>query len=74
MHNITKLHCTQYAHYTVSPKLTQVQVTQTIQYLFAAWKHCLYLNSFSNLTYVISTKCIVNLCKSIPIIQMAHNP
>jgi hypothetical protein len=51
MHNITNLHCTQYAHYTVSPKLTCVQVTQpvdiTLQYLFVAWKHCLYLNSFS---------------------------
>jgi hypothetical protein len=32
MHNITKLHCTQYTHYTVSPKLTQVQVTQTCRY------------------------------------------
>ena len=32
MHNITKLHCTQYAHYTVSLKLTCVQVTWTCKY------------------------------------------
>ena len=29
MHNITKVYCTQYTHYTVSPKLTTVQVIQT---------------------------------------------
>ena len=32
MHNITKLHCTQFAPYKVSPKLKCVPVTQTGRY------------------------------------------
>jgi hypothetical protein len=79
MHNITKSHCTQYTHYTVSPKLTHVQVTQpvdiTIQYLSVARKYCLYLNSFSTLTYtVISTVYTVKPCKSTQLIQMSDIP
>jgi len=32
MYNIKKLHCTKYEPYTVSPKLTQFQVTQICRY------------------------------------------
>jgi len=116
LHNITKLHCTQYAHYTIlqsytvhSTHTTQYyKVTQyahytilqsytvrtlrnksqylghlhvsksngpvdiTTQHLFVAWKHCLYLNSFSTLTYmVISTIYTISSHKSIRLIQIS---
>jgi hypothetical protein len=65
MSNTTNFHCTQYAPYTVSPKLKRVEVTLTCTYKntvpFVAWKKCLYLNSFSMLTcMVISTTYTVN--------------
>ena len=46
----------------------------TIQHLFVAWKHCLYLNSFSTLTYmVISTIYTISSHKSILLIQISDN-
>jgi len=92
-HNITKLHCTQYAHYTIlqsytvrtlhnkSQYLGDLHVSKsngpvdiTIQHLFVVWKHCLYLNSFSTLTYmVISTIYTISSHKSILLIQISDN-
>ena len=50
--NIMNLHCTQYAPYTVSPKLKRAQVTRTCRYKntvpFVAWKQCLYVKSLSS--------------------------
>ena len=44
----------------------------TTQHLFVAWKHCLYLNSFSTLTYmVISTIYTISSHKSIRLIQIS---
>ena len=79
MHVITKLHLTQYATYTVSPRLKRVQVTWpvdiTTQYLGETWKLCLYLINFSTLKYVHKHHIItVNPRKSSHLIQMSENP